>query len=201
MAYATVAELTEYLGLTSNLSAGVVVTAERTARLSQALAAASAHIEQDTGRVFTNTTATKQLTCDGGDVLLIPDLVSVTTLKVDDNADGVYEITLTTADYELNTYHETQPGWPYEYIVRVDDYWPVRTFAGRRRLVEIVGVWGWAAVPTPIKQACLLLAARLVQRSNAALGVQAVGDLGGFGIRSSDPDYDRLVSPYRIIPL
>jgi hypothetical protein len=47
----------------------------------------------------------------------------------------------------------------------------------------------------------LLLAARLLQRSNAALGVQAVGDLGGFGIRSSDPDYDRLIGPYRILPL
>jgi hypothetical protein len=201
VAYATVAELTEYLGLTANLYGGTVVTTERTARLAQAIDAATAHIEQDTGRVFTSTTATKRLTCDGGDVLLIPDLVSVTTLKVDDNADGVYEITLTTSDYELNTYHETQAGWPFEYIVRLDDSWPIRTYAGRRRLVEIVGVWGWSAVPTPIKQACLLLSARLVQRSNAALGVQAMGDLGGFGIRSSDPDYDRLVSPYRIIPL
>ncbi len=201
MAYATVAELAEYLGLSTNLIAGVVVTEARTDRLEQALDAATAHIEQDTGRVFASSTATKRLTCNGGDVIHIPDLVSVTTLKVDDNADGVYERTLTTTDYELNTYHETQAGWPYEYIVRLDAEWPIRTYAGRRRLVEIVGVWGWSAVPTPIKQACLLLSARLVQRSNAALGVQSVGDLGGFGIRSSDPDYDRLVAPYRIIPL
>jgi len=196
MAYATAAELVEHLSLGDNLSAGILVSAEKTARLELALDAATTHIEDDTDRVFTSSTATKQLKSDGGDILRVPDLVSVSSLKIDDDADGTYETTLTSADYELNNWHENVSGWPYEYVVRVDDCWPCVT-NGRRRLVEITGVWGWPAVPKTVKQACLIEAARLFQRANAALGVQGFSDFGAFSVRNNDPDYQSLIAPYR----
>lgn len=198
MAYATVAELAEYLGLSDNLSAGVLASTEKTTRLSLALDAATTHIDNDTGRTFSSTTATKYLTPDGGYELQVPDLVSVTTLKVDEDYDGTYEKTLSpSTDYELNKFHESVSAWPYEYIVRLDSWWPLPYTNGRRKLVEIVGVWGWAATPEPIKQACLLLAGRLFQRANAVMGVQGFSDFGAFSVRNNDPDYRALIDTYR----
>ena len=53
-------------------------------------------------------------------------------------------------------------------------------------------------MPSPINQACSLLAAQLAQRALSALyGTQSFGDLGTSGIRNSDPHYVRLIGPYR----
>jgi hypothetical protein len=195
-AYADVSELANYLGLADNFAAGQMRTSGQQAKFEQALETASRLIDQDTSRTFEATAATKQIACNGGDTLIVPDLVSVTTLKVDDDADGTFEVTLTAADYELNSWNETDSRWPYEFIVRLDTWWPRQSWAGRRRLVEIAGTWGWSAVPAEIKQATLILAARLVQRSNAALGVQGVSDFGPFSIRTNDPDYQHLISRF-----
>ena len=198
MAYATVAELAAHLGLSDAITAsGQMVDASRNARYQLALDTASAMVDQDTGRVFTSSTATKTLMSSGETLLLVPDLISVTTLKVDEDGDGVFEETLTTADYELISFNETHAGWPYQAVQRIDDVWPIPVWGGRRKLVQIAGTWGWSAVPTAIKQATILMAARQVARGNASLGVQSIPDLGGFGIRNTDPDYVALIAPYR----
>lgn len=200
MAYATISELAAHLGLADSITAsGQMVDASRNARYQLALDAATAMVEQDTGRVFTSTAATKQLMSAGETLLVVPDLVSVTTIKVDEDGDGVFEETLTAADYELGSFNETHAGWPYNWINRIDDFWPIPVWGGRRKLVEITGTWGWSSVPTPIKQATLLMAARQVARGNASLGVQGVSDFGPFSIRSNDPDYQALISPYKVM--
>jgi hypothetical protein len=198
MAYATVAELAEHLGWTDNLYGGTVVSTEKTAKMTRALTAASDAVDEDTHRVFTTSTSeTRNLMSYGGDLLWVPDLVSVSAIVVDDNADGTYETTLAAADYELHRKFNAPSAWPHEYIARFDDYWPRPEFSDRlRKVIRITGVWGWSAVPEGIKQATLLLASRYVQRGNAALGVQSVGDLGGFGIRSTDPDYMALIDRF-----
>lgn len=199
MAYATVAELADHLGMSDNLNAGVMVSTERTARYNRALDAATAVIDSKCGRTFTATNAgvVRYFVPSGGDTLLIDDVTTVTEVKVDDDANGTYETTLTTNDYELNQWgHYQSTTWPYSYIVRLDDSWPTPSWTGRRRLVKITGTWGWASVPVPVKQACIILAARYLQRGNAALGVQGVSDFGPFTIRSTDPDVDALLTPY-----
>lgn len=197
MAYATVAELAAHLGLSDAITpSGQMVDAARNARYQLALDTASAMVDQDTGRVFTSTVATKTLMSAGEQLLVVPDLVSVTSIKVDEDGDGVFEETLTATDYELGSFNETHAGWPYQWINRIDDYWPIPVWGGRRKLVQINGTWGWSAVPTPIKQATLLMAARQVARGNASLGVQGVSDFGPFSIRNSDPDYVALIRPY-----
>lgn len=188
MAYATVDEALARMGHPNATDANLI------ARLTDALDAATTAIDSMTGRSFASTSATKTFGSDGGTVIRIPDLVSVTTLKVDDDDDGVFEVTISSSDYELDTYRTTA-GWPYEVVRLLERNFP---YVGkRRRRIEIVGTWGWSAVPAPINQACSLLAARWAQRATSALyGVQSFGDIGAASIRNTDPDVTALVGPY-----
>jgi hypothetical protein len=188
MAYATVDELLDRMGHSGATNVALI------ARLSSALDAATTAIDMDTGRTFTAATATKEFGATHYRELRVPDLVSVTTLKVDDDDDGVFETTIAATDYELDTYSSVT-GWPYEVVRLVDRDWP--SGGRRRRRIEIVGSWGWSATPAPINQACTLLAGRIAQRSSTAIfGTQSFGDLGAAPIRTNDPDYMHLVRPY-----
>ena len=190
MAYATVQEVLDRMGHTDATSTTLI------ANITDALDAATAAIDSDTGRSFTATTATKTYGSDGGWELRVPDLVSVTTLKVDDDGDGVFETTIASTDYELDTYR-VAVGWPWEIVRLLDRSWPTGT--RRRRRIEIAGSWGWSAVPAPINQAASLLASRWAQRTSSALfGTQSFGDLGAAAIRTSDPDYLKMIAPYRL---
>jgi hypothetical protein len=164
-------------------------------RITDAIPAAQQIIDGDTGRTFEASTRTITFGASDYRVLRVPDLVSVTTLKLDDNDDGVFEITVPATDYELDTIHTTQAGWPYDTVRLLERNFP--THGNRRRRIEIVGSWGWSAVPSSINQACALLAARIAQRPSKALfGTETMGDLGAAMIRNSDPDYLRLIGQY-----
>jgi hypothetical protein len=141
MAYATVDELLDRMGHSTATNDALI------ARLEAALDAATTAIDLDTGRTFTAATATKVFGATHHRELRVPDLVSVTTLKVDDNDDGTFETEITVGDYELDTYSSVT-GWPYEIVRLVDRDWP--SGGRRRRRIEIVGSWGWSAVPAPI---------------------------------------------------
>ena len=164
-------------------------------RITSAIPAAAAMIDSDTGRVFASSTATRVFAPEYSDVLYVPDFTEITALRVDDNDDGVFETTITAADYELDTVSD-QAGWPFDTIRLLGRTFP--SGGRRRRRVEIEAEWGWADVPEPINQACSLMASRIAQRSSAALfGVQSFGDAGASMIRSKDPDYLNLIGPYR----
>jgi hypothetical protein len=67
-------------------------------------------------------------------------------------------------------------------------------------LVKVTGVWGWASVPIAIKQATILLAARIYKRSDSPLGIAGFGDMGVMRVSSQiDPDVAQLVNPYRML--
>lgn len=191
MAYATVDEVLQRMGHASATSSDLV------ARVSDAIDAATIQIDSDTGRVFTSSTATRTFGVDGYTCeLYLPDFTAITTLKIDDNDDGVYETTIDSGDYELDTLYQ-RTGWPYDTVRLLERSFP---YGGRRRrVVEIAGTWGWSAVPAPINQACSLLAARIAERTAAALfGTQSFGELGAATIRRDDPDYRNLIGPYRV---
>jgi len=189
MGYATNTEVFDRMGYTDATSSALV------SRVDDAIEAATVAIDNDTSRSFVPVTATKTFCAEMLHELRVPDLISVTTLKLDDDDDGVFEVTIASDEYELDTVH-APAGWPFEIVRMLDRAYP---YGGRRhRRIEIAGSWGWAAVPTPINQACSLLAARLSQRANSALfGIQSFGELGAQGIRSTDPDYNLLIGPYR----
>jgi len=189
MAYATVNELLDRMGHPTATNAAML------ARLESALDAATTAIDRDTGRTFSPIIATKLFAADDPTVLPVPDLVSVTTLTVDDDDDGVFETTIAASGYELDTF-STVDGWPYEMISLLDRSWP--SAGRRRRRIQIAGSWGWSAVPAPINQACTLLASRVAKRSSAAVfGVESFGDAGAAMIRTNDPDYRHLIGPYQ----
>jgi hypothetical protein len=76
-------------------------------------------------------------------------------------------------------------------------WFPVAACTGRLARVQVTGTWGWPAVPVDVKQACLLLAARLFIRKESPQGVAGFGEFGAIRVRSADPDVVALLEPYR----
>lgn len=201
MSYCTPTEVLARMGR------GEATTAVANQNVQDAIDAATQAIDEDTHRVFhAPLDETKQLpvlNCESRR-LYVPDLISVTSIKVDDDSDGVFETTLTSADYELDSWHARnyldengdRAVWPFEFVTILGRAWP-RT--DRRRVVEIEGTWGWPTIPSAVNQACSILATRLMQRMSAApFGVQSFGELGASGIRSTDPDYQHLIAPFKV---
>ena len=124
------------------------------------------------------------------------DIVSITTLKT--ASDGTsFDTTWSTADYQLEPLNGRAGGivTPFTQIRAVDDLlFP--TYGGEAT-VQIVGTFGWSAVPIAIKQAVLMLAQRQFKRYDSPLGVAGVGDLGVIRVSRIDPDVQSLVSPFR----
>ena len=189
MSYCTVDEVLARMGHPRSTSADLSAT------IDAAIDAVTLQIDSDTGRVFTASSSARTFGTIGyTDVLRVPDFTAITTLKLDDNDDGVFEVTVAAGDMELDTVYE-RTDWPYDTIRLLERHFPIG--GRRRRRVEVNASWGWAAVPAPINQACSLMAARISERSKSALfGVQSFGELGANVIRSNDPDYRNLIGPY-----
>ena len=189
MAYTTQSKVLERLSHVGATTPGLQ------ARIDDAILAATATIDHDCDRVFTQDDGgVKWFTADRyTNDLVVPDYRAITTVEVDD-ADTGTDLTAIT-NYEMYSLSD-QSGWPYERIRLADRTWPQ---PGKRRYrIKITANWGWEAVPAPIDQACSLLASRIAQRASSALfGVQSFGELGAAPIRSADPDYLSLIGPYR----
>ncbi len=122
---------------------------------------ASRYIDNYCGRFFyTSTGLTVYYTPSFNDVIYIDDFYGLTTLKTDEDGDGTYENTWNTGqntgDFYLMPFNASilgDTGKPYTYIeVNPEgDY----TFPKAPKGVQIVGDFGWAAVPADIKVACL----------------------------------------------
>lgn len=172
--YVTVEELQAFV----DASGAAGFTGADRANMETAIAAASRWIDERCDTQFVAASDTRYFTADWYDLLYIDDLVSLTTLKTDDDGDGVYETTWTASDYRLEPRHADAKNRPYRAIRRNanGDYsFP----AGVEEGVEVVGMFGYStAAPGPIKQACLLLAARLWMRKDAIFGVAGTPGLG-----------------------
>lgn len=151
-----------------------------------AIQAACRSIDDITGRYFWRGSDTRTYAPVNTTWLGVDDLVSITTLKTDDDADGVFETTWTTGNYQLlvapGRYNTTYKGvqWPYTIIKAIGNFWPVPNPYGRDNLIEVAGVFGWPAVPSTIKQAALIAAADLFKIKDAPFGIAGTGE---FAIR------------------
>ena len=63
--------------------------------------------------------------------------------------------------------------------------------------MRVVGTFGWAAIPTAIKQATILLSMRQFKRYDSPLGIAGFGDMGAMRVSRLDPDVEALVSPFK----
>lgn len=130
--------------------------------------------------------------------LYLPDLVSVTTFKTDDDGDGTFETTWTAGtDYRLEPTDTALQNRPYKTAIAIGaKSYPVYV-APPMPGIQINGVWGWPAVPDDVREACLIMSLRLFNRYNSPLGTMGFGDMGAVTLRAVDPDVRDMLSPYR----
>lgn len=86
-------------------------------------------------------------------------------------------------DYEVLPFNgvvDGQEGWPF---------WKIHVAQARRfnvdLTVKVTALWGWEVVPTPIRQACLIMAAETFQMKDAPFGVAGM-DIWGTPLRVRD---------------
>ena len=143
---------------------------------------------------------TRYFSADWGDWLRLPErIVSINTLKTDNDNDRVYENEWLTTDYDKMPFNAALDGEPYRWI-EVTPNGSYRFPKGVAKGVEISGKFGWSSAPEGIVNACLLGSHLLQSRRNSPYGVSgaaAVGQLTGI-IQSmkQDPYIVELLSPY-----
>jgi hypothetical protein len=104
---------------------------------------------------------------------------------------------LDTSDFDLLPVDGVGPngrtGWPYTSIrlrgqtARFDPHpWPS---------VRVTGFPNWPAVPTPVKQATIILAQELFHRKDTKLGVVNFGE--AVALIGNDPQFARMLGRYR----
>ena len=117
--------------------------------------------------------------------------------KTDTSGDGSYDTTWTATDYQLEPLNNLGKSIPARYIRAVgSNTFPV--YGDGQAAVEVTAKWGWASVPTPVKQATLMLSSRMYGRKASPMGVIGVGDFGPVRISRSDPDVAALLEEYRL---
>ena len=166
-----------------------------------AIESASRAIDGHTHRNFfvAGTVATARVfAATNSDFVWVDDFASTSgfVLATSDNLDAVYSTTWGTADYQLEPLNGVSDGvsWPYTRIRSTGNKgFPYgSSLAG----VQVTARWGWSAVPTAIKQACIILAGRQFKRYDSPLGVAGFGDLGAMRVSRVDPDVATLIEPY-----
>ena len=179
-------------------SAGITDTVDDTL-LELAVEAASREIDSATERQFFQTSATRIYTPRDSFITEIDDLVSLTTLKTSTAADGTFDETWTSTDYQLEPLNGLAGGIevPANQIRAVGDYtFPV---SGGEATVQVVGTFGFSSVPTAITQATVILGSRIFKRNDSPLGVAGFGDIGVIRVGRLDPDVEAMIMPYKKI--
>ena len=187
--YTTLSEVKAILRITDSVDDSLLETC---------IESASRQIDTHCERVFTYGTATRVFTPRDSYVTEIDDMISLTTLKTSSAADGVFDVTWTATDFQLEPLNGLSGGLysPYTSIRAVGDY--TYTTVGEEATVQVAGVFGYGtAVPTDVKQACNLLAIRQFKRYDSPLGVAGFGDIGVVRVSRLDPDVESLLAPYR----
>lgn len=158
-----------------------------------ALEAASRGIEGVTNRRFylDSGTTTRYYTPRSETVMLIDDATSVATVAP--TTAGAASLILNT-DYVLEPLNASADGRPYTMVTAIRG-----GFSTVPRSMQVSGVFGWPAVPAPVKQATGILASRLLMRAREApFGIVFSGADVGVATRlaRSDPDVMFLLDPY-----
>lgn len=186
--YATLSQIKSSLNITDNADDDLLELAVETA---------SREIDAICERQFFQTSATRVYVPRDSYTVEIDDLVSLTTLKTSTAADGVFDVTWTATDYQLEPLNGLVGGiaTPANRIRAVGDYtWPI---SGGEATVQVVGTFGFSAVPTAIKQATVILASRIFKRNDSPLGVAGYGELGAIRVSKIDPDVEAMIMPYK----
>ena len=142
--------------------------------------------------------ANSEYVCDIDDIYTTTGFI----LKTSTFADGNFDVTWASTDVQLEPLNGYLDGieWSFNKLRAIGDYlFPtVNANYGEQALVQVTAKYGWAEVPSPVKQACIIQSSRLFKRLDSPLGVAGFGDLGAIRVsRFLDPDMAQLVEPYR----
>jgi hypothetical protein len=192
--YCTVEELKSRLGITDT---------QDDFELTIAVQAASRAIDKMCRRYFWRGTDTRTYVPQSIYAQQLDDLVSVTTLKMDRDGDGTFEETWTLGtDFALTVspgrYNTAAKGeqWPYTGFTILGPKWiPYTWLWSHLDRIQVVGVFGWPAVPANIKSAALIAAAQLFKIKDAPFGVAGFGEFGAVKV-SAIPQVAWLVQDY-----
>jgi hypothetical protein len=187
--YATLAEVKASLRLTDNADDALIETA---------IEGASRRIDGYCNRWFYKTASTPVKVYSSTLYQIGTDDISSSsiTVKIDGAADGTFNTTWTqNQQYQIEPLNAVITGNPYRRIVAINGYqFPI---AIDKPLVQVTAQWGWDAVPSDVKQACILLSIRGFARLNAALGVVGFADMA-IQVRPVDPDVRDLLHTYKL---
>lgn len=173
--------------------------------LELAIESASREIDSYVERVFFSFgNATRIYVPRNSNLVETDDIISVTTLKTSTDADGVFDLTFTEADFQLEPLNGLAGGieTPFTRIRSVGDFFfPVfqpRDIPTGRATVQVTGVFGFPSIPIAVKQATVLASLRAYKRYESPTGVLGFSDMGVVRVGARlDPDVQRLIEPYR----
>lgn len=182
--YATLTELKAALRITD--------TADDT-ELQSKLTSASRRVEKDTGRRFwlDSVTSARVYTPHHQELLTVDDFSTATGLIVAVGRNTSWS-TVDSNSYNLLPENAEVDGKAVETLQRVYGCWPL--WEGQQ--VQVTAKWGWPAIPEEIKNATILLAARLFRRKDSPEGIKGFGDMGVVRVSRYDSDYDNLISEF-----
>jgi hypothetical protein len=192
MSYATLAEFKAAVGITDTTDDGALQSV-----LDATDTLIDLYCDRKTG--FGTATETRYYTAEDYEYVLTDDLVSITTLQTDDDANGTYETTWTAGtDYVLAPVNAALDGFPYTEIdtsVSWPRNFPKDVYIG----VKVVGVFGFPSVPAAVKQAEIIQAGAVWNSRTAPFGVIGSADLGGIlrMSRALHPEAALILEPYR----
>lgn len=194
--YCTLAELKAHLRITDTDDDGPLATV---------ITAASRAIDHEAGRQFGSVTPVVartysidcQLYLDGRPAVAIDDLHSSVGLVVDTDDDdtGTYSTEWTIGeDFTLWPYNASLDGKPWTHLLSRSG--SSLTFPRYPNSIRVTALWGWAAVPSVVKTACLIQSSRFFVRRDAAFGVAGSPEVGSEVrlLDRLDPDVALLVS-------
>ena len=179
-------------------------------RISLAIESASRMIEAYCNRYFRQDTgvSTRKFIADDAWLCEVDDISTTTGLivKTDYAGDGTFGTIWSATDYQLeplNGIMQGLTGWPYTKIRAIAGLnFPVYGGAAIPRpyaqaLVAITAQWGWAAIPTPVKKACIHQAALIFKSDDVPLGATPFQESGILRLRAAlHPMALSLLAPY-----
>ena len=198
-AYATVAE---FKGYAEHFSDTVDDT-----QITEVLLQASRAVENHCQRQFNKATSAtaKVYYPDSYCVAVVDDFYTTSGLVIatDQGNDGTYEVTWAATDYQLeplNGVVDGETGWPSYRVRAVGNQRFPCVYADQRAPLQVTAQWGWNAVPTNVKVACIYLALETFKLKGAPFGVAGMDQFGPIRVRDN-PKVMGMLTKYRLMPL
>lgn len=187
--------MVDYATLTQLKTALRITDSSDDTELQDKLTSASRRVDKDTGRPHgygqDSGTSSRIYTPRHEELLTVDDISTATGLVVEVGR-GTSWTTVDSNSYDLLPENAEVDGWAIETLQRVTGCWPLW---GTTR-VRVTARWGWPAVPENIKNATILLAARLFRRKDSPEGIKGFSDMGVVRVSRYDSDYDNLIAAY-----